>query len=160
MRRLFNTLKPPRIFAEYKGTVSQTMEASGAGEVVNFDTKVTDTWNCVTTGAAWAFTAPLPGLYQVEFFIYFQGGAWAATNEATADLRVGGTIVHRLADMIADAAVTKSFSLGGSKIMNLAKGEAFDIFVDHNRAAGDISLSANENVWITVAYLGPLYNAT
>ena len=39
----------------------------------NFDTRIFDTHNAVTTGASWRFTAPISGKYSISTYLYLSG---------------------------------------------------------------------------------------
>ncbi|HSW65340.1 MAG TPA: hypothetical protein VLH56_18835 [Dissulfurispiraceae bacterium] len=56
---------PPTVRAEY---TSANSVVPGATSLVQFNTKVEDTHNCVTTGANWKFTAPIDGIYHVDAY--------------------------------------------------------------------------------------------
>ena len=53
---------PPTVYAYY---CSATTSSVANSVILQWNTKVEDTHNAVTTGAAWKFTAPVAGLYDV-----------------------------------------------------------------------------------------------
>lgn len=65
-------------YASTSGSVSSTQPA-------NFDTKVYDTNNAVTTGSGWKFTAPVPGKYHISgMFNDSVGAFWTLYKNGTA----------------------------------------------------------------------------
>lgn len=69
---------PAQIAASEKVSAVYTLSANsapGAGNQLNFNTKVTDSHGAVTTGASWKFTAPSPRTYLVSTSIAFSSTA-------------------------------------------------------------------------------------
>lgn len=54
---------------------SSTGTTLAAGAIVNFDSKIYDSHNAVTTGSSWRFTAPYASTYSVKEFCYFGSGS-------------------------------------------------------------------------------------
>ena len=93
-----------------------TGASTASGVQINYDTKIVDTNNAVTTGAgAWKFTAPVAGFYQIDTLTYIGG--------AGGDFSVykNGVVQQCINDAVS-AAVTS----GGTGIQ-LAAGDYIDI---------------------------------
>lgn len=130
------------VACRYTTATNQLLEASGSGEIINFDTKDYDTHGAVTTGASWKFTAPVSGIYSVRAMIEADTVSWTAGNSFTMYLRKGGSNYSILDDYTVEATTTRYQVLKGSDEVRLLAGEYVDVFVDHNRTSGDINLRA------------------
>lgn len=64
-----------RVVAAKYGRATAQSIANGSFDVTDFSTKIYDTHGAVTTGAAWKFTAPVPGFYRVTV-----NQGWAAAT--------------------------------------------------------------------------------
>lgn len=81
---------PATIAAIYTTNAGQSIP-NLTNTIVDFEDKVQDTHNAVTTGAAWKFTAPEAGYYQVNGVVLFTATAtWADGEEARFELVVNG----------------------------------------------------------------------
>lgn len=75
----------------------------GATNPINFDTKIVDTVNAVTTGAAWKFTAPSTASYHVSvtvganisvnIFLYLNGTSTYMMFNTTGGLQSSGSVI-------------------------------------------------------------------
>jgi hypothetical protein len=65
------------VAASYWSSGNTSMSSSTP---LNADTKFYDTHGAVTTGAAWKFTAPIPGKYTVKYFINNSGSVSSSSN--------------------------------------------------------------------------------
>jgi len=111
-----------------------TTNSPGANLPINFDSKLTDTHNAVTTGSSWRFTAPVPGTYCVAVH----------TQQDTATAY--GVRVYKNATLteILYYSASGGATYSGSTLIDLVAGDYIDIRPD---AAGGIRGSA------TPAYL-------
>ena len=73
------------VAAKYWATASQTISAATRA---NYDGKIYDTHNAVTTGASWVFTAPISGRYRTS--LWFNNSA-AVTGNPYIDLYIDGS---------------------------------------------------------------------
>lgn len=111
-------LGPGNIIAVYEQSTSTVYTA---GQPINFDTKLIDTQNCVTTGSAWVFTSPMDGYYQV--------GMVAAANTAPINVLLyknGASLFYIL------TLVNASDLYSGSVIVGLDEGDTLSINIDNN----------------------------
>ena len=116
--------QPPVIRAEYYIT---SASVGSSGTVINCDTMLEDTHTCVTNPAsAWRFTAPVPGVYQVEVTLGLQTGKVFSLNEIdTVTLFKNGATYTTLASYCNGAAYNTSgnFVITGTKTIRLKTGD-------------------------------------
>jgi hypothetical protein len=136
-----------KIYAEYNSTSGQAC-ASGT-TLINFDTKVIDTHNAVTTGASWKFTAPRAGYYCIS----------AATIPASNLSGTGATIslglyksgsINKIISFTNTAGITVVDSGTGSGKIYLNAGEYIDIRLSQNAIVSVNLISSTGYVWITI----------
>lgn len=101
--------------------------APGANTQFNFDAKVFDTHNAVTTGVSWKFTAPASGIYDVAA-TWLQG---SSTN-FTLYLYKNGSIYK----VIGDTSLGSGINYSGSLLVQLLAGDYIDL---RPTAAGTIT---------------------
>lgn len=83
--------------AFYRHPGGQNIVSSDATQVVNFSTKVYDSHNAVTTGAAWKFTAPVSGTYRVAAETLADPAAgWVAGEEWTNRMYIQDGSIHSI----------------------------------------------------------------
>jgi microcystin-dependent protein len=79
------------VAAKYWATASQTISAATRA---NYDGKIYDTHNAVTTGASWVFTAPISGRYRTSLFL---NNSAAVTGNPYIDLYIDGSAYQGIA---------------------------------------------------------------
>ena len=79
-----------KIFAQYSTDAALSL-ATGVNTLIDFEDKTNDSHGCVTTGAAWKFTAPRAGLYIITAKITFAANA---TGERSWSLYKNGVNVE------------------------------------------------------------------
>lgn len=139
------------VIAMYEGTASSanTSFADGIDETVDFDTKIVDTHNAVTTGASWAFTSPTKGRYKVDALV-----GWASVSNLDRcflALFKNGSEEVRLTDLN-----VSGFAYSGSTIVDLAAGDTLQIRCfqdDGTSAARSVQTSGALAPRITIASL-------
>ena len=113
-----------KVYAEYTTGSGQSMTGA-ANTRINYNTKIRDSHNAVTTGASWVFTAPRAEVYEVE--ACFAGSAQAAASQKILSLFKNGTEYRRLArDRNTAASADDQPGLGATSIY-LLSGETIDI---------------------------------
>jgi hypothetical protein len=125
---------PPLVFAKY---YKPAADAITVDQPINFSTVKEDTHGCVTTGAAWKFTAKYPGVYTVKAVL---------RNDAasiTHSIYKGGVLLENLAAFGAAAYVPVSTDvrlLAGEYIdlrsSDSSSGHSFDLYVTIARIGG------------------------
>lgn len=136
-----------RVAAVYTHTTSDTVD-SGTPTIHDYDTKVTDTHNAVTTGAAWKFTVPTGrgGLYSVSATGGFAGVG--VPFMLTLFLYKGGSINKRLCGI--EGAGADGLFGNGSTTIELAAGEYIDIRIQQDSGSPVGTENANGG-WISIA---------
>lgn len=124
-----------QVISEYDGRVIAASYKTAAGQntnvIIDFDTKVFDTHNAVTTGASWKFTAPVSGKYQinstlrsntgVEIHLYKNGSLFTKLNDTVAAVVVGSSytidlVVGDYIHLIGNASATLTTDSGHNHI--------------------------------------------
>jgi hypothetical protein len=113
---------------DVSASTGNTTITSGATEVVDFDTKVKDSYGAVTTGASWVFTAPATRTYNVSCNLRLNtAAAGAVNNQASIQVFKNGSL-YRYLDTFTYQTTTSVFChLKGSTDVELAKGDTLDI---------------------------------
>jgi hypothetical protein len=85
----------PLITATYNTSAGQSIPNSGADAIVNFDTKIDDPFNCVTTGASWIFTVPAggAGIYYVHASTLYDTTALVVGQQTIGKIKINGSQV-------------------------------------------------------------------
>lgn len=143
--------------ARYTSAAGASIPNGGTPTVVNFDTKDYDSHGAVTSGAAWKFTAPVPGIYRVSTNVrYGNGQNWSGGTAVSAQLYKNGAIAWNN-DMGMQATIaawgagpTSAFS----GTVRLLAGEYFDIRTAHGEASARALVAAGTLVWVTVERVG------
>lgn len=118
------------VAASYSSSSGQVIE-SGPYEVVDYATKLYDTHDAVTVGAAWRFTCPVAGYYLLTAMVSLASGS------AIADFRLeaskNGTQLAAYA--ILGLTPASNFSICGSSVAYLEVGDYVDFQVVHQTGA-------------------------
>lgn len=115
-----------------------------ANAIMNYDSKVNDTHNAVTTGVgAWRFTAPVRGYYDVDVCLTAQGGATPILN-----LFKNGSFYRCLVTAFG-AAATGAQNTGGTNLQ-LNAGDYIEMRVSSNSSTFTTS-AANNGTGSTIA---------
>lgn len=122
------------IIARYTQASAQSMP-NATVSIVNYDTQTDDTAAAVTTGAAWAFTVPVTGYYDVSAAIMYQATAtWAAGEVAWLAIYVAGTRYSYLDRKDSVATPAQYMQLSGSDVVYAVAGT--EINIRTNQASG------------------------
>jgi hypothetical protein len=90
-------------------------QSSGTTTPINFSSRQFDSHGAVTTGAAWKFTAPIAGTYNVSIFAYVPG------NNVNYSLYKNGSIYTEVAEHVVGQ------TAHGSLIVQLIAGDYLDL---------------------------------
>lgn len=131
-----------RVLARYTEGNTQTIEP-GNTEIVEYPNRDYDSHNAVTTGAAWTFTAPVAGFYNVIAALLFKS-LTGALDGRSPDLfiYVNGAQLMMLARSPSLAAVGDFAHIRGSDTLYLHAGDTLNIRA-HNGAAQNIQTGPN-----------------
>lgn len=136
------------VFAHYNTTAAQS--CAPGFNLINFDTAVVSS-SAVTTGAAWKFTAPRAGDFEVSGLVTFTNAIAANTLVASAIFQNGANSGITSQRNTGNAANFNS--VGGSTIMRLAAGDYID-FEAYNGDAVNRALTATAtDNWIKIREL-------
>lgn len=122
---------------EISGSTANSSFADNVTEIVDYDTRIEDTHGAVTTGAAWRFTAPAPGLYSLSASIQ-----WA--NATNLDLTV--LDVYKNGSAYTRLFTNGSVGVSGAGLVRLNAGDYIDIrALQNDTASGARSINTNAN---------------
>jgi hypothetical protein len=150
---------PPRSILDFKGTPGRTIYAeyntatalaipNTDVTIVQYDTVVVDTHSCVTTGAAWKYTAAQSGvLHGSVSAILDDTTTWAATEVAELFLYKNGVVNKGLSHRsdIVSGGASIYVLLTGSFSIYLATGDYIDIRM--KQTSGGALALLNQALW-------------
>jgi hypothetical protein len=132
------------VSAIYESNTAQAFTAAAGAEICNYEDKIVDTHAAVTIGAAWKFTCPVSGVYDVKAMMLFANNSWDAGDAVACSIYKNGA-AYATKQMQADAALTSFRSVDISGLISLSVGDYIDIRAD---------LVGEDCAWHT----DPLYN--
>mgnify|MGYP002507806986 CR=1 FL=1 len=124
---------PSVVRAEY-----MSVSSTAANTTINFQNKVEDTHNAVTTGSSWKFTAPITGVYLVQCNVYTTGSV------CNVRLFKNGTGFRYIGS-------TPSTSTGGSQISTVRLLAGDYVYIQHDGANPQ---PADSNIYMQIARIG------
>lgn len=142
--------------ANYSTNAGQTI-STGTVTIVDFEDKITDTHNAVTTGASWKFTAPSTGNYQVNatnLFVATTG--WAENEEINIYVYKNGIIFREMGRTNGHDASSASVGAHGSTIVPMLKGDYIDVRIKHDLGSSLALLSDSLYNHVSIAQLPDL----
>ncbi len=104
------------------GATANSSFADAAAETVDYDNKISDTHNAVTTGASWVFTAPRTGDYLIAGTAQWSGTA--NLNFALAKVRINSSVIN---DAFGRADSSVNIMAMSSMVVQLNEGDTLDI---------------------------------
>lgn len=132
--------------AKYSTGAGQTMSA--ADTIVNFNTKIYDTHNAVTTGAFWKFTAPSFGTYAISSHNLAGSTSWSAGTFLRNTLYKNGS-GDSLAIRFIGTTATNYESIALSTTVKLNAGDYIDLRL---YTSPTIALNSSDNQnWICIS---------
>jgi hypothetical protein len=133
------------VYAEYRHTTGQTVNTTAT--TVDYNLKIQDSHNAVTTGASWVFTAPRTGTYLVE--AGFQVAVQASGQQTSMSLIIDG-IVNRVIETHRNNAGSNDDQIStGSASIRLNQGQTVAIGAAYGPGSGTLSVAGNFN-WINI----------
>lgn len=122
-------------YAEYTTAAGQSIN-SGASTIVNYGTKVADTDNAVTTGAAWVFTVPANkgGIYFVQANAQW-GNLTAVASEFAGILQKNSVTIHQQDWFWSATAEGASMPAQFSTLVNCNAGDTLSYLVYQSQGA-------------------------
>jgi hypothetical protein len=130
------------VYASYNTATAQEFVA-GAVEIIDFDTKVEDTDDAVTTGASWKFTAPTDGVYTVTVRIMLKDSDNWVDGEFL-DLRLtkgGSTFYHLVRSTVSGTPLY--LQAQATATLRLAADEYISVNLNSDSTGGTLTLINN-----------------
>lgn len=146
------------VAAKYAATTAFSL-GNDVATKIDFNSKVYDSHNAVTTGASWKFTAPISGIYEVSSAIIINA-ARSATEVFAFDISVykisGGTdVLDTKMNRLDTFGTGNAFpGISGTTKLKLLAGES--VYIAGKQSSGSSrNLTANgaEN-WVTIDRIG------
>jgi hypothetical protein len=114
----------------------------------NYDQKVYDSHGAVTTGAAWKFTAPISGKYQVNVFY---NSSLGTTANAYLQIYKNGSVLESISYIWGAASLPVG---SASSTLEMNAGEYFDIRTGGNFAAFGSATRSGNGCAISITKIG------
>lgn len=141
------------VHALYETNVAQAM-ASGAATLVDFEDKVLDSHNAVTTGGSWKFTAPIAGIYRVTAMAFGSNTAgWATTESWQLILYKNGAAERTMGVEVKESSTNQSCT-SGSTLVSLAAGGYVHVVVYHDNGSSINLGGAATTNWVSIERVG------
>lgn len=131
-----------KVVAKYRTTAGQNI-SNVDNTLVQYNTKIYDSHNSITTGSGWKFTAPIAGEYKITAFNTFVSATYATGNYVALVAYKNGSVEDTINFIPTVAAFTGVMSAFGSTTINLNAGEYIDIRSIAARTAGTTNLNTN-----------------
>ena len=115
--------------------------------IIDFEDQVLDDDGLVTTGASWAFTTPLSGVYLVSASALFATTtAWALGERGLLLAYRNGALQRSFAriDSINSAVTSQLMHLYGTLLLTLVAGDTVDIRISQN-TGGALALNTDSS---------------
>ncbi len=142
---------PPMVRAEYGKSSQQSF--TSVLSICDFETKVEDTHNAVTTGSDWKFTAPMDGIYSIGFSMLSNSISWTAGGlMITANLVLNDVNGKFLVRPYNPAAYTNRSYSNGNTTIRLSKGDYISIKVSYGTSGANIGQLVYD--YITIERIG------
>lgn len=132
--------------ATYVNTTDQVVTSAA---IINFDTKVTDTHNAVTTGASWKFTAPVAGKYKVSWVLFATGVTDYASNGFSVSARKNGTQTRT--GLAAFTGAANQMWSTATVDFDLVIGDYLDIYNATAHAAGTLNSGSGARSYVSIS---------
>lgn len=151
-------LSGPAAVAATETVAARYTTVAGQGTLnatrINYDTKVYDTHNAVTTGLSdWKFTAPVSGKYQISSAVFFAANTFAVGTTINAEVYKNGAPYSFICLFCSQTASSISPGLYGSDDIQLLAGDYIEIRVTTNNGTRNLSTTAGTN-FITIKRVG------
>lgn len=132
------------VIAQYSTAAAQSI-ADSTITIIDYGSALVATQaGLVTTGAAWAFTAPTAGNYLIAASIRFAASVtWAAGEVAELSIYKNGAASFILDYKDAQLAASTAVQLAGAGLVNMAAGDTLNIRA-RQTSGGALALVADE----------------
>jgi hypothetical protein len=146
----------PSVSARYSTAAGDPMPSGATATIINFVTKSYDSHNAVTVGAAWKFTAPISGKYEVISNVRYENvQSWAAGSYVDARLYKNGSIVSDC-DTLITTSITPGQGPSAQMVdkIKLLAGDYIDIRSTHGEATTRNLVAYGATVFVTIDRVG------
>lgn len=146
------------VAASYTSNSGQSIP-NNAVTIVDFEDKDYDTFNAVTTGASWKFTAPMAGVYSFKVAVTFDSATgWDIGEIEELLLYKNGSLVRELdlnEMLTSDSSASATFQKGlrGSADLKLVAGDYIDIRTYQTSGTAKTLYANTNNNFISIARL-------
>lgn len=150
---LRSQIAPVETVAAIYDTVSGQTLTTTTNTIIDYDNKILDTHNAVTTGASWKFVTPISGLYLVsaQYLLIDSSGTITGDERVDIDILVDGSPVIRR-DHRQNGANSPDVSI--VRPIQLLAGQEVQVRGFQN-SGGSLSLSiGSEFNWISITKVG------
>lgn len=140
--------------ASYASNTGQAT-SDGVTSIFDFEDKISDSHNAVTTGGSWKFTAPISGSYLVSAFILTQNFSFSSIgNVIEASVYKNGSYFQRLSRLAGPHTSASSQVLSGNLIINLLQGDYIDLRFNNGAGVTVTSSTGTNSSYIDIAREG------
>lgn len=131
---------------------SQTTTMANSNTVINYDTKVYDTHNAVTTGSSWVFTVPISGKYHVS--AQWASDTFTVEESTIITLYQNGVSTYRNAFARPAMATARRIYPALSVTVTAKAGDTLQIRGQSNSGARTLDGSPGDDVWVQIERVG------
>jgi hypothetical protein len=144
-----------QINAKYYQASGQSI-ANNTSTIINYETKVYDSHNAVTTGVGtWRFTAPAPGKYRVTARAQFPSLAYLSAATFVLQVFKNGAIENEVDERShKNGAVTTVNSPAGSATVDLIQGGYIDVRTTQVSSGSRTLVTTNNGTYVTIERVG------
>lgn len=140
--------------ASYASNTGQAT-SDGVTSIFDFEDKISDSHNAVTTGGSWKFTAPISGSYLVSAFILTQNFSFSSIgNVIEASVYKNGSYFQRLSRFAGPHTSASSQVLSGNLIINLLQGDYIDLRFNNGAGVTVTSSTGTNSSYIDIVRQG------
>lgn len=139
------------------GTANASV-ADSTDEILDYDTKISDTHNMVTVGASWAAVVPRSGFYLLSAALASGSDSWTLGKIFQIKVYVGGVDTLILAYLRSQVAATFAANANGEKVLHLSAGDSVDFRCRHTQG-GTLAIDTGSDTYArcSLTYLGPRF---
>lgn len=123
------------VVARYSSSATTTVN-SATETRVDYETKVLDSHNAVTTGASWVFTCPKAATYNVRASSRFGAAGWNAAETAEMYVYKNAGSYATVDYQTAESTTSRSMLLNGSCLVELAVGDTVHVKIRQDTGSG------------------------
>lgn len=141
------------VSARYETAAGQAI--TGAGEIVDFGTKVWDSHSSVSVGAAWKFTAPISGEYEISYNFRYGSNTFTVNTPVYGRLYKNGVGAQVFGlTVVSFATNTDLWSADGVTKIKLLAGDFVQLYAHHGEGTDRSLITNAANNWIEVSRTG------